>query len=136
MPVAITDPDASVPEFVKLELRTAYGPVYRDVSTKPPRDARSDEIPLIDLGGLHGSDAQRDQLVKEIKQASENTGFFYITNHGISREVIDNASKAAIRFFKQPQDEKMKVAKSRSRYFNGYHAKGLSKASRSEGGTC
>lgn len=134
MPAAILKADDNEVKFVKLELRTAYGPVYRDVSTRPPRDARSDEIPLIDLHGLDGSIGERRRIVEEIKQASENTGFFYITNHGISEDVIEAARKAAIQFFKQTYDEKVKVSKRRSKHFNGYHANGMSKASRTEGG--
>lgn len=129
----MTNPGVQTTGFVKLELRTAYGPVYRDVSTQPPREARSDEISIIDLIGINGSIADRNLIVKEIKQASENIGFFYITNHGIPTEVIDNAREAAMRFFKQPREEKMKVAKSRSKHFNGYHANGMSKVSRTEG---
>lgn len=134
MPVAISKVNGDSPEFVKLELRTAYGPVFRDVSTKPPRDARPDEIPLIDLSGINGTTAERTRLVEDIRQASENTGFFYIINHGIPQDVIENARKAAMRFFKQSHDEKMKVSKRRSKHFNGYHANGMSKASRTEGG--
>lgn len=135
MAITITNIREDEPEFVKLELRTAYGPVYRDVSTKPPREARSDEIPVIDLTGINSDGLVRDRIVKDIKQASENIGFFYITNHGISNEVIDNARKAAITFFKQTPDEKMRVSKSRSKHFNGYHANGMSKVSRTEGST-
>lgn len=133
MAITITNIEDDEPEFIKLELRTAYGPVYRDVSTKPPREARSDEIPVIDLTGINSDGSERDRIVKDIKQASENIGFFYITNHGISNEVIDNARKAAITFFKQTHDEKMRVSKSRSKHFNGYHANGMSKVSRTEG---
>lgn len=134
MPVAVSRLESEGAEFVKLELRTAYGPVYRDVSTKPPRDARPDEIPVISLRGIDSSQAERTRIVREIKQASENTGFFYITNHGISEDVIDNARKAAIQFFKQTRDEKLQVSKQRSKHFNGYHFNGSSKASRTEGG--
>lgn len=134
MTVAVTNPGVEKNEFVKLELRTAYGPVYRNVSTQPPREARSDEIPIIDLTGIDdGSGTKHDRIVREIKQASENIGFFYIANHGIPTEIIDNAREVAITFFKQPEETKMRVSKSRSKHFNGYHANGMSKVSRTEG---
>lgn len=133
MTVTATHVDTNKADFTKLELRTAYGPVFRDVSTKPPRDARLDEIPVVDLRGLDGTETERSRIVEEIRQASENIGFFYIINHSVADHVIDNARKAAIQFFKQTHDEKMKVSKSRSNHFNGYHAKGMSRASRTEG---
>lgn len=123
------------PEFVKLELRTAYGPVFRDVSTKPPREATAEEIPIIDLGSINGTFEKRQMLAEAIKQASENIGFFYIRNFGISEQVIDDARETATRFFKQPLEDKMKISRNRSQHYNGYHANGTSKASRTEGST-
>lgn len=124
---------ASKPSFVKLQLRTAYGPVYRDVSTNPPRDARPDEIPLIDFSRIKGDLQERKQLAQEIKKAAETLGFFYAVNHGISEEVIEAARDAAQAFFKQSQEEKLQVSKSKSKFYNGYSARGTGKASPSEG---
>lgn len=41
-----------LPSTSKLELRTAYGPVFRDVLNIPPRDCTTEEIPIIDLSPL------------------------------------------------------------------------------------
>jgi len=121
------------PDFVRLELRTAYGPVFRHVSTNPPREARPDEIPVIDISDINGGPEQRQGLAKSIKEASENTGFFYIKNHGIPDHIVAAAQEAAKTFFKQPIEKKLEVSKSRSQHFNGYSTKGTSKASPSEG---
>lgn len=123
------------PGFTKLKLRTAYGPVYRDVSTEPPRNARSDEIPVIDIAGINGSLEERKALAATIKRAAENTGFFYISNHGIPDEVVAAAQRAAKVFFEQPLEKKLKVSKSRSNHFNGYSARGTGIASETEGST-
>lgn len=123
----------SDPGFVRLELRTAYGPVFRQVSTNPPREARPDEIPLIDISGINGGSEQRQKLATIIRQASENTGFFYIKSHGIPSHIVEAAQEAAKTFFKQPIEKKLEVSKSRSKRFNGYSTKGTSKASPSEG---
>lgn len=120
-------------QTTRLELRTAYGPVWREVSTEPPREAYSEEIPVIDIDRINGNLDQRRDLAKDIKAASENTGFFYIKNHGIPDSVIDAAKNAAIAFFRQPVGEKLKVSKSRSMHYNGYNAMGTGKASPSEG---
>jgi hypothetical protein len=78
----------------KLELRTAYGPVFRDVLNTQPRDCTTEEIPIIDLSPLYSSKFEdRKALAKEIRAAAVNTGFFYIKNHGISERIIADAKK-------------------------------------------
>jgi hypothetical protein len=80
------------PSTSKLELRTAYGPVYRDVLNIPPRDCTAEEIPVIDLTPLYSSNLEdRKTLASEIRATAVNTGFFYIKNHGISDKIIADA---------------------------------------------
>jgi len=82
------------PSTSTLELRTAYGPVFRDVLNIPPRNCTAEEIPIIDLSPLYSSKFEdRNTLAKEIRAAAVNTGFFYIKNHGIKEETIANAKK-------------------------------------------
>lgn len=121
------------PSFTKLQLRTAYGPVYRDVSTAPARECSADEIPVIDLSGIYGDFEARKELAKEIKFAAENTGFFYIKNHGIDQEIIDGALNSSKTFFKQPDEKKELVSKSKGQYFNGFSGKNTAMASPTEG---
>lgn len=121
------------PSHTRLELRTAYGPVFRDISTEPPRPARSDEIPLIDIGNIGDSAQERKDLAELVRQASENTGFFYIKNHGIPTETVEGAYRAAQKFFDQSAEDKLKATNKKSKHFNGFSAKGNSKASPSEG---
>jgi isopenicillin N synthase-like dioxygenase len=121
------------PGYTTLELRTAYGPVYRDVSTSPPRECKADEIPLIDISGIYGDVAARKELATLIKQAAERTGFFYILNHGIDAAVIQDALKQAHAFFSQPDEKKERVTKQKSKYFNGWSARRTAKASPAEG---
>ena len=91
MPSAI---DASRLATTKLELRTAYGPVFRDVLTSPPRDCTPEEIPIIDLTPLFSQNIDdRKGLAAQLKATAVNTGFFYIKNHGILDEPIANAKK-------------------------------------------
>lgn len=87
------------PPTSKLELRTAYGPVFRDVLNTPPRDCTAEEIPIIDLSPLYSSNLQdRKALAKEIRAAGMNTGFFYIKNHGIEEKTIADAKKQLLTF--------------------------------------
>lgn len=82
------------PATTRLELRTAYGPVFRDVLNIPPRDCTPEEIPIIDLTPLYSDDLKdRKALAAELRATGVNTGFFYIKNHGIKKETIANAKK-------------------------------------------
>jgi hypothetical protein len=87
------------PSTSKLELRTAYGRVFRDVLNTPPRNCTAEEIPIIDLARLYSSNIEdRKALAKEIRNASTNTGFFYIKNHGIEEKTIADAQKQLLTF--------------------------------------
>jgi hypothetical protein len=87
------------PSTTKLELRTAYGPVFRNVLNVPPRDCTSEEIPIIDLTPLYSDNLEdRKKLASQIKGAAVNTGFFYIKNHGVSEQIIADAKKQLLMF--------------------------------------
>lgn len=118
----------------KLELRTALGPVYRDVLPDPPRDCTPDEIPVIDLTPLFSADIlERQKVAIQIRSAAVNNGFFYIKNHGISAETIAKCKQQGLNFMKQPAERK-KVISSRehSKYFNGYSGAATTNISPSE----
>ncbi|KAH8669074.1 2OG-Fe(II) oxygenase superfamily protein [Xylariales sp. PMI_506] len=102
------------------ELRLKYGAdiVTRQVSTKPPRDCVSSEVPVIDLSGIDGDFSQRSKIADEVRYAAGQLGFFFIKNHGIDEEVIQRAHDQALRFFKQSQELKAPVAKRFAKYPN------------------
>ncbi|KAF8865729.1 Clavaminate synthase-like protein [Acephala macrosclerotiorum] len=109
------------PTTSKLELRTAYGPVFRDVLNTPPRDCTAEEIPIIDLSPLYSERLEdRQALAKEVRAAAVNTGFFYIKNHGIEEQTIADAKNQLLAFFKQSTEDKMKISQDLSKYYNGY----------------
>lgn len=113
----------STEETYKLELATAYGPVYRDVLKTPPRDCDPSEVPIIDISGLFGDLQCRQALAVTIREAAENTGFFYIKNHGIPSHIIDAALSQGKAFFAQPEANKCEVSTSKSQFFNGWTEK-------------
>lgn len=94
--MSITETETA-PSFTTIELQTPYGPDHRRVSTKLPRDSRSDEIPIIDISGIYDSADERVKLASQIKDAAENSGFFYVKNHGIDVAVINQALQASKR---------------------------------------
>lgn len=101
--------DTAHQTYTTIELLTPSGAEYRRVSTAPARLPRADEIPLIDLGSIDGDIRDRKKIAEEVRKAAENTGFFYIHNHGIDESLIDNALTEAKAFFAQPLDMKRKL---------------------------
>src|SRR5271155_1463289 len=95
-------------------------PVYRSVSTSPPRDCRPSEIRHNDLSPIYRDLADLRALAAQIRHAAENTGFFYIKNHGIPASVIAEAQRQAEAFFHQSDSEKEVVSKEKPKYFNGW----------------
>lgn len=97
-----------------------------------PRDCDPSEVPIIDLSGIWGDFESRKALAVTVRKAAENTGFFYIKNHGIPREVIESAFTQTKRFFAQDEDKKCAVSKGKSKWFNGWIEKHGTQASPSE----
>ncbi|CAK8579500.1 unnamed protein product [Lathyrus sativus] len=58
------------------------------------------------------------QSVNLLKQSCTDSGFFYIVNHGISQEFMDQVFDQSKKFFNLPLDEKMKVL--RNDHSRGY----------------
>jgi isopenicillin N synthase-like dioxygenase len=78
---------------------------------KPAGDLAREEIPNLDLAPLFGTDeAARSALVRRIRDACLNTGFFYVYNSCVSRAVMQGALDAAQSFFKLPDDSPVKLA--------------------------
>ncbi|KAE8142795.1 Clavaminate synthase-like protein [Aspergillus pseudotamarii] len=118
--------------YTQIELLSANGTVLRRVSTAPPRLPTDDEIPVIDLAPIDGTLDKRKALASRIKAASENTGFFYVRNHGIPEELIQNSLSQAKTFFNQPLSQKMKTDFSASKVSAGYHGVGSTQVNRKE----
>ncbi|KAI1406539.1 Clavaminate synthase-like protein [Hypoxylon fuscum] len=118
----------------KLELRTALGPVYRDVLPNPPRLCTADEIPVIDLAPMFSEESSdRKRVAADIRSAATNNGFFYIKNHGIPAETIAQCKQQVINFMRQSQDKKdLLESRTHSKYYNGYLGNKKAQISRSE----
>jgi hypothetical protein len=86
------------PKSYKLELHTAYGPVFRDVLNTEPRDATEEEVPVVDLDGLFSSAESRKKIAQAVRSAGTNMGFFYIKNHGIDERVMSKAKSQFLRY--------------------------------------
>lgn len=112
---------------------TAEGPKYeyffrdghfnntREILTGPNAYQTFNEIPQIDIGGIF-SDKLEDRMAvaKEIANACENVGFFYIKNHGIDQDFIDDMFETSRKFFEQPIEKKMELWCFKNPTFRGY----------------
>ncbi len=84
------------------------------------RDVSESEIPIIDIARLrHGDLRARQAVAHEIARACREVGFFYITGHGVSQNLIDDAFAQSRAFFDQPFADRMKSAATRA-HWRGY----------------
>jgi len=64
-------------------------------------------LPVIDLAGLEDID-QRFKIVSQLAQASQEWGFFQITNHGIPLSLLESVKRVSQAFFDLSLEEKQK----------------------------
>lgn len=74
------------------------------------------ELPLIDLSRILHNDnvvdeSEREECKEEIARASQQWGFFQVTNHGISKDLLEKMREEQVKVFKQPFDKKSKEDK-------------------------
>ncbi|TKY44571.1 oxidoreductase protein [Spatholobus suberectus] len=73
-------------------------------STQSPESTKLSVLNCIDL-----SNPNINQSVNFLKQACLDSGFFYVVNHGISQEFMDEVFAQSRKFFSLPHKEKMKI---------------------------
>lgn len=124
-------------EYTHVELLTLHGPEFRRVSTASPRLPTEDEIPIVDLATIDDGKEARKIIAAQVRAAAENTGFFYIKNHGISGDLIERALATAQAFFAQADEQKDLVSSKKSKNAVGFHSVGSTQINQSETpGTC
>lgn len=80
------------------------------------------EVPIIDLSDIDSTDESKQRaLASKIYDACTQVGFFYIKNHGISKESVASIKTQAERFFKGlSADQKLKLNRDKSQFHLGY----------------
>jgi isopenicillin N synthase-like dioxygenase len=74
------------------------------------RPALAGDIPVIDIAGLTSAEpARRKDVAWKIHRACRDSGFFYVTNHGIPHTLLDGQFAAARDFFALPIEARMEV---------------------------
>jgi isopenicillin N synthase-like dioxygenase len=77
------------------------------------------EIPVIALGALRDRSASA-AVAAAIGQACRQTGFFYVSEHGIADALLDELRGQAEAFFAVPEAAKKRVSIEHSRHNRGY----------------
>jgi isopenicillin N synthase-like dioxygenase len=67
-----------------------------------------ESLPVIDLSKLQSNDADRAAVADQIGTACRAHGFFYVTGHGVSAELIAQLETMSRTFFAWPESEKMR----------------------------
>ncbi|WP_278374442.1 2-oxoglutarate and iron-dependent oxygenase domain-containing protein [Sphingobium xenophagum] len=90
----------------------------------PPKPA--DTIPVIDLAPSFSEDTDaRKAVAWEIHKTARDTGFFYISNHGVPPDLVEGQLTLAREFFALPLAEKVALDARKSPCLRGYEAPGL-----------
>lgn len=67
-------------------------------------------LPIIDISALaHPDVSQWSSVIKEIDNACRDTGFFYVTGHGIPEPQFTQVEAMAKQFFELSEQEKQKI---------------------------
>src|SRR5690606_8039841 len=86
-------------------------------------------IPRLNLADyLNGSAEEKERFSDEIGRAFNETGFVTITNHGLSKELIDELYTQVQQFFSLSEQTKLKYEKIELAGQRGYTSKGREKA--------
>ena len=75
------------------------------------------EVPVIDVGRLR-SGAAPGEVGAELARAATGTGFLYVRNHGVDAAIVERARRAALEFFRLPEEAKREAGT--NRYHHGY----------------
>jgi isopenicillin N synthase-like dioxygenase len=67
-------------------------------------------LPIIDLASWGGGEAGLIDVAAKIGAACRDVGFFYVVNHGVARELMEEAFAEARRFFALPLADKEAIA--------------------------
>ena len=85
---------------------------------------RQTSFPIFDLSKYQDCEADRQKLAMSLRDCCHNIGFFLVKNHGIERELIEQAFFYSQRFFELPINQKLLIDKRQSPYFRGWEGEG------------
>jgi isopenicillin N synthase-like dioxygenase len=77
-------------------------------------------LPVLDLSLLDQGPDAAARFRDELRRATHEVGFFYLTGTGISAELEHRLHRTAREFFALPEDDKLAIENVRSPHFRGY----------------
>ena len=83
-------------------------------------------LPIVDISPFvgDGKEADRKSCSDQLMKAASEQGFFYITNHGVSEDLLTEAIAWSNRFFSLPLEAKKEIDVTLSRSCRGYQSLG------------
>jgi len=83
--------------------------IFKTMAVKSSDDATR-AIPVIDFApAFSGQPGAIDFVARQVRDASERVGFFYLAGHGVATSVVDAAFEASREFHAMPLAEKMRL---------------------------
>ncbi|GAA5149264.1 2-oxoglutarate and iron-dependent oxygenase domain-containing protein [Microbacterium pseudoresistens] len=77
-------------------------------------------LPILDLSRLDAGPEAARQFRDDLRAATHDVGFFYLTGTGISPELEARLHRAALDFFALPEQDKLAIENVTSPHFRGY----------------
>lgn len=77
-------------------------------------------LPILDLSRLDAGDDAAAQFRADLRAATHEVGFFYLTGTGVSAELEGRLHRAARDFFDLPETDKLSIENIKSPHFRGY----------------
>src|ERR1051326_2453185 len=79
------------------------------------------QVPVIDIGPLVAGLEERHLVAAQIREACEESGFFYVVGHGVEEALQQRLEALSRQFFAQDEATKMRIGMARGgRAWRGY----------------
>lgn len=84
-------------------------------------DARTESIPVLDLGEARAEDGSFNaEFIRKLRDAAHNIGFFQLTGYGAGQEKVGELFDVTRRFFDLPLQDRLELDNRKSPHFRGY----------------
>ena len=77
-------------------------------------------LPILDLSQLDAGEEAAARFRDDLRAATHDVGFFYLTGTGVTDELERRLHRAARDFFALPEDDKLAIENVKSPHFRGY----------------
>lgn len=77
-------------------------------------------LPILDLSQLDAGAESAARFRDDLRAATHDVGFFYLTGTGVTPELEHRLHRAALDFFALPEEEKLAIENVKSPHFRGY----------------